>query len=376
MSKGALGMLAAYWPEGLARYSHVPLRRVTEGCIHAPAEADGDRPAAVMDGRRLSYAELSRDVRRVGAALRARATPGTRVAVALDDGLELLVALAGAFEADLLAWPCGAAPDPEALARFGPDLVVSRTPPPGGPPQPTRLGPDELLVGAEEASAPRPRLREPILALASARGGELLHNHKTLLATGIAFGEFFALEPGSETVLLEPPDHWLGLAALLGAWQRGGTVHLAWPGAGALPGTRVDYVVAGLPRAERVLEPVGVAAGLSAARRRRIARRFGAPALTVYGSQALGPVLASHPLWFLADSVGIPLPNVDTRPLDPGDGRELSIGWDAVEEAEMGVKSPLAPAGGELVGGWLRTRELGHVDATGLYFLRGAVPAG
>jgi hypothetical protein len=36
----------------------------------------------------------------------------------------------------------------------------------------------------------------------------------------------------------------------------------------------------------------------------------------------------------------------------------------------MGVKSALAPVGGELSGQWLRTREVAHVDPTGLYFLR------
>ena len=41
-----------------------------------------------------------------------------------------------------------------------------------------------------------------------------------------------------------------------------------------------------------------------------------------------------------------------------------------MEEAEIGVKSVLAPAGGELSGTWLRTRLLGQVDPTGLYFVR------
>jgi hypothetical protein len=81
-------------------------------------------------------------------------------------------------------------------------------------------------------------------------------------------------------------------------------------------------------------------------------------------------VLGSHPTWYLDDGVGIPMPNVDTRPLDPSDGHELTIGWDAVEEAEIGVKSAMAPAGGELSGTWLRSRLIGQVDPTGLYFIR------
>ena len=107
-------------------------------------------------------------------------------------------------------------------------------------------------------------------------------------------------------------------------------------------------------------------------RKRRLARRLGAPVLTVLGRNDLGPTIASHPTWFLDDAVGIPLPNVDTRPMNPADGTPLNIGWDAVESAELGIKSSLAPAGGELMAdGWLRSRLVSEIDPTGLYFLSG-----
>ena len=37
MGKGALGALAAYWPEDTARYAHVPLKRVGEVTLHSTA---------------------------------------------------------------------------------------------------------------------------------------------------------------------------------------------------------------------------------------------------------------------------------------------------------------------------------------------------
>jgi hypothetical protein len=384
MSKGSLGMLSAYWPEETARYGHIPLERVTQGCVHKPAESEGERTALVSGDERLSFSELSERTRLVAAALRDRAEPGTRIAIALDDPVELLCCTMGALDADCLVWMASAAPDPGALAAFEPDLAVAT----GGDaleglPIAT---PRELLRGGQGEAGGRPKLRNPILALARPGVGEVLHSHRTLRATSIAFGSFFCLEPGSDTALLDPPSDWLGLAALLGAWANAGTVHAAWADAAAAPTGRVDYAVVSLRTAEaRYLLPgsrpypgrigvgaiVGIEGGLTTARRRRLRRRLGSPVLTVFGRNDLGPTLASHPSWFLDDAAGIPLPNVDLRPMNPADGHELAIGWDAVEEAEMGVKSALAPAGGELVGQWLRTREIAHVDPTGSYFLRG-----
>jgi len=385
VSKGALGMLSAYWPEDTARYAHVPLQRVTQACVYRPAEDAADRTALVSADRSLAYGELATRVAAAAAALRERGEAGQRVAVIAADPFDLIVAGLAALDADRLAWWSDVTPAAETLAAFQPDLAIlgSGSDGPSGDAAVVRLeqlsGPPELGV------APRPKLRNPILALPDPRSGEVLHNHKTLLATSIAFGSFFMLEPGSTLALLEPPSGWLGLAALLAALRSSATVICAWHDADALPEERCDYAVVGRRQAEaRFLAPgsrpylgrigagaiVGIEAGLRTSRRRRLVRRLHTAVLTVFGRNDLGPVLASHPSWFLDDAAGIPLPNVDLRPLDPADGRELSIGWDAVEEAEMGVKSALAPVGGELSGQWLRTREVAHVDPTGLYFLR------
>ncbi|MEE9279030.1 MAG: AMP-binding protein [Myxococcota bacterium] len=387
MSKGALGLLSAYWPKGPARYPHVPLERVTESCIHRRAAADGERPALIAGDRQTTFAELSTQTRAAARGYLERVAPGDRVAIGLEDPIELLLCVLGAWEADLLVWLTSTAPDPADLSLFQPDLVVASEPLDAAVAQ-AAVSPEELLRGGATEPAGRPALRSPILALPHPQHGEVLHSHRTLLATAISFGSFFLLEPGSATALFEPPDGWLGLAALLGAWQQGGTVHARWCAPGAPSSTSVDYAVMSRAAAEeRYLRPgtqpydgririgalVGIEDELSRARRRRLSRRLRAPVLTVLGRNDLGPILASHPSWFLDDAVGIPLPDVDVRPLNPVDGTELSIGWDAVEEAEMGVRGTLSPAGGELVARWLRTRWLAHVDPTGLYFLRGRV---
>ena len=278
----------------------------------------------------------------------------------------------------MLAVPFG------TLADFAPDLVVARQlshAPPGVP-----VDTAHTLLATEPVTFGKANLRAPVLVLAKPDGsGEVAHNHKTLVATAVAFSSFYAFEPGAEVVLLEPPTGWLGLAVVLAAWHRATTIRAAWtPGWAGHP-DRVDYLAGSFaaayaryagatPALRDVRAGVGAILGIegpfSPGRRRRLARRLGTPVLTLYGRNDLGPAIGSHPTWYLDDAVGIPLPNVDTRPLDPAGGAELTIGWDAVEEAEIGVKSALAPAGGELSGTWLRSRLIGQVDPTGLYFVR------
>lgn len=383
MSKGALGLLAAYWPEGTARYAHVPLERATQYCVHRTAAAEAGRPALATPGRTLDYAELSRETKAGASALAARGmSAGKRVAIALGDPGLAIPALLAVLEADCTGWLAGDDPSAAALAAFAPDLVVSEAPVAGH----ETIPPEALREGDPDASRPRPNLRLPVLALPAPGGaGEVLHNHKTLVATAISFGSFFLLEPGAEIVLLEPPDHWLGLAALLGALHKGSCVRAGYgPGGERMRGAPCHYAVSRFASAEarylgatpalrdlriRIGAIVGVEGPFRVSRRRQLARRLGAPALTVLGRNDLGPVIASHPTWYLDAAAGIPMPNVDAQPLDPSDGRRLAIGWDAVEEAELGVKSSLAPAGGEIVNEWLRSRWRARTDPTGLYFL-------
>jgi len=383
MGKGALGLLSAYWPEMTARHAHVPLERSSQFTVHRSATSDPDRIALATPERSVTFAELSDLVRRAAAGIAQRTGEGGRVAVLLDDPLSQAACAFGAWEADRLAFVASGPVPPATLADFAPDLVIARElahAPPG-----VRVE-TPYTLSAEPVTFGKANLRTPVLVLPKPdRTGEVAHNHKTLVATAVAFSSFFMFEPGAEVVLLEPPTGWLGLAVMLAAWHRATTIRVAWTGDWAAHPDRVDYLAGSFAAADAryagatpalrdvragVGAILGVEGPFSPSRRRRLARRLGTPVLTVYGRNDLGPVLGSHPTWYLDDAIGIPLPNVDTRPLDPAGGAELTIGWDAVEEAEIGVKSALAPAGGELSGTWLRSRMVGQVDPTGLYFVR------
>jgi acyl-CoA synthetase (AMP-forming)/AMP-acid ligase II len=384
MGKGALGLLSAYWPEMTARHAHVPLERATQYTVHRSAKSDPDRVALVTPQRSVTFAELSDLVRRAAAGIVEHAADGERVAILVEDPIAQAAFTFGAWEADRIAFVASGPVPLEKLADFAPDLVVARElahAPPGVP-----VGTPHTIMAKEPLTAGKANLRAPVLVLPNVDAtGEVAHNHKTLVGTAVAFGSFFQFEPGAEVVLLEPPTGWLGLAVLLGAWARATTIRVAWTAGWAGHPDRVDYLIGSFAGAEAryagatpalrdVRAGVGAILGIegpfSVAKRRRLARRLGTPVLTLYGRNDLGPAIGSHPTWYLDDAVGIPLPNVDTRPLDPSDGAELTIGWDAVEEAEIGVKSVMAPAGGELSGTWLRTRLMGQVDPTGLYFVR------
>ena len=374
MSKGALGLLSAYWPERTARHAHIPLERISQFAVHRPAAADPDRPALVTPGRTVTFAELSALVGTVAGHIGGRVADGGRVAVMAEDPVELAAVALGCLEADRLAF-LSAAPVPDRiLAAFSPDLVVGA----GG------VVPAELLQGPR-ATPGKPNLRLPVLALPRPWPGEVLHNHKTLVATAVSFGSFFMLEPGAEVVSFEPPTTWLGLAALLGTWHKGATLRAAWGPDWAGHPERVDYLVSSWEAAEArylgsapVLRDVhagvgaivGISHPFSTGRRRRLARRLRTPVFTLYGRNDLGPAIGSHPTWYLDDAAGIPMPNVELKPLNPRDGSELTIGWDAVDEGEVGVKSVMSPAGGVLSGSWLRGFVTALVDPTGVYFLR------
>jgi acyl-CoA synthetase (AMP-forming)/AMP-acid ligase II len=377
MSKGALGLLSAFWPEDTPRYAHIPLKTIGDTTIYPIAAATPDRPALVTASGTLTYADLAARARTFGGALRARTPAGGRVAIGLPDPSQLLIAMLGAFDAGVLAFADAGPLTPAALDAFSPALTVGE--------RPGQAGFDEVMSGAQQERSGRVDFRAPILAMAKPDGsGEVLHNHRTLVATSISVGTFYLMAEDISVVLLEPPTNWYSLAMLLGAMHRGATVFAAWNERSAALPDHVDYVVCGWNRMGLLMEDsVGerlsgkIAAGLvvgieqpfSPARRMRVGRRLRADVLTLLGRSDLGPIVGSHPAWYLNDAAGIPLPNVDLRPLNPTDGEPLNIGWEVIDSAEMGVKSALAPAGGTLVSGWLRTGLSAQIDPTGLFFL-------
>jgi crotonobetaine/carnitine-CoA ligase len=110
-----------------------------------------------------------------------------------------------------------------------------------------------------------------------------------------------------------------------------------------------------------------------------LVQRFGFPWLETYGSSESGPAIAMPELY--ADryvgtgALGIPLPEVQARLVDgagdvvagPGDG-ELELGGMILFTGYLGNAEATAET---MHDGWLRTGDLMHRDADGVYYFTG-----
>ena len=100
-------------------------------------------------------------------------------------------------------------------------------------------------------------------------------------------------------------------------------------------------------------------------------KRLGCEVVQGYGMTELSP--ASHitpPGWFKPGSVGVTVPNTQTRIVDPASGADVGLG----EEGEIWVRGPQVMKGYldnpqatamMITGGWLHTGDLGRIDADG-----------
>jgi acyl-CoA synthetase (AMP-forming)/AMP-acid ligase II len=117
---------------------------------------------------------------------------------------------------------------------------------------------------------------------------------------------------------------------------------------------------------------VSAAAPLKADLADECAKRLDCEVVQAYGMTELSP--ASHitpPGWFRPGSVGVTVPNTQTRIVDPATGADAGDG----EEGEIWVRGPQVMKGylnnpeatAAMVDaeGWLRTGDLGHMDADG-----------
>jgi 4-coumarate--CoA ligase len=95
-----------------------------------------------------------------------------------------------------------------------------------------------------------------------------------------------------------------------------------------------------------------------------------------YGMTELSPVSHVTPAGkFKPGSVGVTIPNTETRVVDPGTGDDLDLGADG----EVWVRGPQvmkgylnnerATAATITDDGWLRTGDIGHIDEDGHLFI-------
>ncbi|MCZ2111599.1 MAG: AMP-binding protein [Dehalococcoidia bacterium] len=360
-----------YWPTGVTRVVGIPPFSIVELCVERNARENPSAPALVADSTRLTAGELKDEVWRRAAGLGASSE-----AIAIPAGvptaesvLSFLGALAAGRHCDFTGG--GQPPAPPAASADG-------------------FSPQRLSM---------PHLRAPAVTIAG-RAGPVGHSHRSLLAAVISLGSFLEVQHGKPWMPLIGLGRWEGLLSTLAPLYFGGPLVLAPSGndaektVQAITRERVGYAFADLDAAgrltrdakkstkdaRRVLDGflLSVDGMFDADERRRVARAFECPALTVWGTPETGPVFASHPSWYMDESIGIPVTNAQVIPSDPRNGAPIQALWELVDSAEVTVWSPAvcASMSGEEGGSWaenrFRTGMLASSDANGMVYLLGA----
>jgi len=242
----------------------------------------------------------------------------------------------------------------------------------------------------------RASLSEPVLVIPG-KNQWIKHSQRSLLASAISFHSF--IQPDKDRSWLSgiSLDRWEGLMAALCPLYAGNTLILASPDdpmswVAAIgehqPGyALVDFEPAAMATRDAKKEAKQAREVLSGlflstdglfdpGERQRIGKSFRCPALTLFGSQETGAIFAAHPLWYMDESIGIPVTNAHVVPADPRTGSPIQTLWELVESAEVTVQGPAVACGYEggdnqpfLTGGRFRTRVIASSDANGMVYI-------
>lgn len=415
MSKGAVGLTAGYWPEDVYRYLATPGISLDEGLITRPGRRNPNHPALIGVEETLSYSQLSAAVDQTMKALLSFSEgKACRIAAAAGRPVELAKLIFGALRGRCFLFLMNPSLPPEQikehLGRFGPDLIVADD---SLQPKGELLTDRAKVVPLQElqgkgagVAAPKGRLdlQAPAIAMVADDGGLTYHSNKSLLAGAVSWSTFVPLKAEDLMLGLQPLYTWEGLYCLFPILFRGGACllgDLEDPDriAEAVRRHRPVYTILSRPEARKLYLSthrrlvqafretiqglfVSTLGPFTALGRRRLRNLLNKPALLAYGSAEAGPVLSSHPTWYLDAAVGMPVTNVDVWPLNPANGNPLEVPWETIEYGEVGVKSPMiavdysTPQEQEkrVKGGWLRTKIVATMDPNGLFYIQSRVP--
>lgn len=355
------------------------------------SQAAPERTALVHGGRRWTWATLEREVRRWACALRgAGLRPGARVAVLSHNRAELVPAFFGCGRAGGVWMPLNARLTAQEVAALGAkasphawlvdDALASLLP----------VGASSVRVrealpepGDLPVHAPSPDDVRAILFTSGTTG--------TPRAAQLTWGNFDASAEASAANIGGAPEHvWLaalplfhigGLAMVHRCAVYGATLVLqerfdpaaVWRALEEEGVTHLSVVTTALQRllevsgdpAPRTLQAVLVGGGPVPPHVMVEARRRGFPVLQTYGlTETCSQVATERPRDADGTSAGAPLRGTQMRIVDPS--RAV---LPATTVGEIEVRGPTVMLGyvGEppLAGGWLKTGDLGALDAAG-----------
>lgn len=357
-----------YWPAGATRVTGVPPFRLDEHLVERWARHRPDTPALVDDHWRVTGSEMYAYVAAAATGLRARVPEGGRALFVSGPSVEgalLLLALARAGIPTVLAPTHAVA---AVAAGAGASLCVADAvgaSVAGAAGLPVLRLADVNVAPEPVSSQPGAGLASPLFAVPT---DDVLawHSHRSLLGGAVSMQTFFSVDDQRPWLSTIDISAWQGLYGVTVPLSSGATVVLSGPGEGALDaiaregvGSSVWYLehaFAATKDAKRqvksvrgVQERVVLFAGklFDPDQRRRVGKLFESPALTVFGMPETGPIFASHPSWYLDESIGIPISNAWVVPVDPRSGNPIPTLWELVESAMVTVWSPSLLAGYE-----------------------------
>ena len=216
--------------------------------------------------------------------------------------------------------------------------------------------------------------------------------HRNLVANTAQTLMALRIEPGDRMIAVLPFFHIYGMQVLMNCGLRAGATIVTLPRFDLEQFLRVhqEYaitrsfvappIVVALAKhplvdtfdLSAVRQVFCAAAPLKADLAAECGRRLGCEVVQGYGMTELSP--ASHltpPGWFKPGSVGVTVPNTQTRIVDPATGTDLDVGkdgeiWVRGPQVMKGyLNNPQSTAATVDPGGWLRTGDIGHIDADG-----------
>jgi acyl-CoA synthetase (AMP-forming)/AMP-acid ligase II len=408
-----------YWPDDVPRLMGVPPMSCDRLMAERWARRRPDVAAVVDEDGAITYAELWSRAQAVARALRESSVAGERLALVGPAGIDGVVALLGALAAHWrpILLDSQSPTAVEAATNVGAQLAIA-----GASAQPLAgvetmmLGDLEQLgaapagdpapagaPGAADASAARD-MHEPAVDLVTADGWAAGHSHYSLVSGALSTAAFLGLERPETWLSAMPLWAWEGLYSTLVPLYMGGTAVVCGPDgptdaiAGAIDDHAVAYALApfdslrdfvrGRPRKladslKRNLRGLMLSTDrpFPAGERRKARKALDMPILTMFGLAETGPILASHPSWYVDESVGIPVTNVEVQPANPRTGEPLDTNWELLDYATMVIRAPQLMAGYEgaaaqdealtsrLQDGWFKTWALASFDANGMMYL-------
>ncbi|MBW8059182.1 MAG: long-chain fatty acid--CoA ligase [Solirubrobacterales bacterium] len=402
-----------YWPDDVPRLLGVPPMFCDKLMAERWSRRRSDATAVADADSAVTYAEFWSRAQAVAAALRERSSGEECVALVGPGGVDGLVALIGTLAArrrSILLDPRSEAAG-EAATAVGAHLAIVQ-PPAQAPDGIAAVELRELeeagadgadALAQDDAGAVRD-IHEPAVDLVTADGWVASQSHYSLVSGALSMAAFLELDQAEAWLCAMPLWTWEGLYSALVALYLGGAAVVCGPDgatdevADLIDDHSVAYALApfeilrnlsrGRPRRlaaslKRNLDGLMLSTDrpFAAIDRRKARKALDVPILTVFGLTETGPILASHPSWYVDESVGIPVTNVEVQPVNPETGEPLDTNWELLDYARMVIRAPQLMAGYEgpaaederlssrLEDGWFKTGALASFDANGMMYL-------